>query len=439
MPFDSRKRENELLLRLDFLMAEAELRNTAPRKQIEQERFVLTQSCKDFVTVRNFYLDLLLRELTDATRDLEAPFKKCFEELSQQLGKSFGERLKNMGNPSAQAELFCMRAEYEEAAFLAGFKRMIEVGAKRDYLVRYDAVVKKQTEDLEILWADVVKQHANYDAVEKQIVDEMARVIAEAAAVAAERTATRGEKIMRVIDMGLQIPIPPGVSFLEWVEMALEGVKGGVTYWRGAKDQIPVRMERFRNSYRSEVGTTLVLFRNFRDQTQIFIDQFNYRRAEKENELGQLALDDFLKACPSEAQKLDVRLFVDEAKKLLQARYTAGKQRWDAFVIKHEFKFFGPVSLVTVEGLLSTSSWREKKLAVKHNDLHSLLGVWRNEIRDHKLIDVANKGAELKRMVGYLIEEMLKLQAALDEVRLALLEVERLNELRELDAKALSG
>ena len=372
MAFDSRKREGELVSRQDLLLAEAELTASAPASQISMDRTVLTHACKDYVTTRNFYLDLILREMAgNATTRLEESFKKIVDEVTVLIARTFSERLRNNGRPSPQAQLFCMRVEIEESAFVNGLKRVVEAAARRDYLVGYEEIVRKHAADLEVLWADVVKRHDNYDAIEREIVAEMARAVSEAAVVAAERTATTGEQILKVTDQLLQVPIPPLFAFREGIEVAVEFVKGVVTSLKTTRDQFPVRMERFKNAYRSETGTTLVLFKNFRHQTQEFIDKYNYREAEKKSEEGQAALEECHKACQTEAQKYDC-----------------------------------------------ASAWTMPR------------GI-------HTIIEIANRGGELKQLAGYLADEMVNLQRALEETMLAVNAIEQLNDGREQDAKAL--
>jgi hypothetical protein len=436
MAFESRKREEELLARLATLLTDAESKGIA-KTQIAQERMLLETACKEYIFSRNYHLERMLRRM-ETPPGYEDAIRNLAKGLDPIIGRIFGERLKTLGKNSPQAGQFCMQAENEEAAFVTGLKRVIDSAAKLDYLVSYEKKVKKQTEDLEIRWASVTKQHADYDAIEKQIADEMALQINNAAKEAAVQTATKGESMRRLLDAAVQTPIPPGVVLPQWVEVAIESVKIAVNYFNVTRDQLPARLQRFQDAYRSEVGTTLVLFKSFREETKQFIDEYGYQKADNENLAGQAALEDIYKACVTGGQRDDVRIFADEAKKFLQARYNTGKTTWDDFVKKHETKFFGAISPLNAEGLLATSAWRERKAAIKHMDLHSLLSAWRDETRNHKIIEVANRGAELKQLFGYLVDEMVKLQTALEETMKAVRDYERLNEQREQDAKSLA-
>ena len=435
MAFDSRAREKELLLRLDPLFAEAETKASAPPAQLKQDRIVLTQACKDYVTTRNFHLDLMLRQLETAVIDIEIPFKTQLTELTPFIGRTFAERIKNNGKPSPQAELFCMRVEIEEAAFLAGMKRVVVAATKRDYLMRYEKILRKHTEDLEVRWKSVIAQHAGYDETERRIAEEIGRTIAEAATEAAAQTSPRSESYARYLDiaLGLPIPLPDTLSTIRTF------AKSAVGYWRKVNDLFSYRQSLFKDAYKSEVSTTLVLFKDFRSETRRFIDEYNYEKAEKECESGEAALEELVNACPSPAQKEDLRLFVNEARLRLRERYNKGKWAWDDFVRKHDRKFFGAVVPHIKDELLSTTAWNERKRNMYHMNLHAMLKVWRDDNRHLKLVEIANQGAEVKQLVGYIVEEMVALKSALDSTMAAVFELERLNEAREQDARSLDS
>lgn len=433
MAFDSRVREKELLMRLDPLFAEAEAKTSAPPAQLKQDRIVLTQACKDYVTTRNFHLDLMLRQLETAVIDLENPFKIQLTELAPLIGRTFAERIKNNGKPSPQAELFCMRVEIEEAAFLAGMKRVVEAAAKRDYLHRYEKILKKHTEDLEVRWKSLIAQHASFDANEKSIVEEINRTIAEAATEAAAQTSPRAESYVRYLDIALSLPIP----LPETLSFIRTFAKNAVGYWRKVTDQFSYRQTLFKDAYKSEVGTTLVLFKDFRSETRRFIDDYNYEKAQKECEAGEAALEELVKASPAPGQKEDLRLFVNEARLRLRERFNQGKWAWDDFVRKHDRKFFGPIVPHIKDELLSTTAWNERKRNMYHMNLHALLKAWRDDNRHLKLVEIANLGGEAKQLVGYIVEEMVALKSALDATIAAMIELERLNDAREQDARSL--
>lgn len=433
MAYDSRAREKELLARLEPLFAEAEAKASAPPAQLKQDRFVLTQACKDYVTTRNFHLDVMLRQFETAVIDLEIPFKTQLTELTPFIGKTFAERIKNNGKPSPQAELFCMRVEIEEAAFLNGMKRVVEAAMRRDYLLRYAKILKKHTEDLDVRWQSVIAQHTNYDANEKRIADDIDKVIAEAATEAAAQTSPRGETYVRYLDIALNLPIP--------LPETLSGIrtiaKGAVGYWRKVTDQFSYRQTLFKEAYRSEVGTTLVLFKEFRSETRKFIDDYNYEKAQKECDAGEAALEELVNVSPAPGQKEDLRLFVNEARLRLRERFNQGKWAWDDFVRKHDRKFFGPIVPQIKDELLSTSAWQERKRRMYHMNLHAMLTAWRDDNRHLKLLEIANLGGEAKQMTGYIVEEMVALKSALDATIKAVHELERLNEARERDTQSL--
>lgn len=437
MGFDTRKREEELLSRLEPLLKEAEEKQTVPADQVVKERTLLQAACKDYVNSRNSFMAQMIDGMSSNNGDQENPYKNAINSLSPVVSRSFSERVKNVGTPSPQADLFCMRVEMEEATFMKALEQTVIAASKRDYLYKYEGIIKKQIEDLDKRWTEVTKAHQNYDAVEKQITDELTNLIKEASQAAAAKTATKGETAIRYIDTLLKLPTPPGVLG-DGAKAVLAVIKESVSYWKGKTDMFSSRLKQFQDAYKSEVGTTLVLFKDFREETQEFIDDFGYDKAEDEKEAGDSALNSFVSSCATDAQKSDATVFADEAKKALAAKLSIAKNIWDDFVKKNEKKFFGPVGPEIAEGLLSTSAWKDRKAALAHTSLHALLKEWRDESRNHQFIEIANKGGELQLLVQPLVDELVVLRAEWEKTMEAVWEFERLNEQREKDAQNLS-
>lgn len=439
MSFDPRKREEELLSKLEPLLKEAEEKQTVAKEQIEKERTMLRAACRDYLNSRNSFMNQMLEGLSSTYNDQENPFKNSISNLAPVVSRSFSERIKNVGTPSPQADLFCMRVEIEEATFMVALGHTVIAASKRDYLFKYEGIIKKQIEDLEKRWNEVKRAHENYDTVEKEIADALINVIKEAAQEAAAKTATKGETAVKVIDIGLKLPIPsPPGPLGELVTIAKEGLKIAINSWKAKNDFFSARMQQFQDAYKSEVGTTLVLFKDFREETKEFIDDFGYDKAQKESETGERALNDFISACATDGQKYDAGVFSDEAKKAIKAKLETGKRIWDEFVQKNEKKFFGPVGPEISEALLSLSAWKEKKSVMLYPNLYTLLKDWRDETRNHQFIEIANKGDELKVLVQPLVDELVNLNTVWEQTMQTLGKLEALDEQRNRDAQGLS-
>ncbi len=441
MPFESRRREQELLARIEPLYREAAAAGVAPKAQLDVEQTLLRRACMDYILARNRLLDDIWRALEAPAGNPREPLvRNILATLAPVAKRSFSERIRNLNAPTPQADLFCIRAENEEAAFFAGLPKVVEMASKRDLAAQYLVTVKKQSDDLEVRWKDLERQHGAHDEVQKRAADELLRMLSGAASAAAAKTATRNERIAKLLALVLRFPIEKLLPEVE-LRNALALLREAVKYWRAVYDMTPVRKQMLKGAYLSESGTTVVLYRDFHAETRRFIEAFGYDRLLlKECDRGETALEEFVAACPSEAQKADMRVFVDELRRFLRLRRDEGKSCWDEFVKRHERKFFGPMSPVNLEALLSDKAWSEREAVIvnTHDDLLSLLKAWRDEAKQHQFISAASQGEELRLLLAPVVQEFTELLAVW-ELNLRLEgELESLCEARENDVKSLS-
>jgi len=440
MPFEMRRREQEMLARIEPLYREAAAAGAAPKAQLDVEQTMLRRACSDYVVARNRLLDDIWRALeTPAGNPREPLVRNILATLAPVVKRSFSERLRNLGTPTPQADLFCIRVENEEAAFVAGLSKVVEMASKRDLAAQYLATVKKQADDLDVRWKDLERQHGAHDDVQKRAADELLKVLSGAASAAAAKTATRNERIAKLLELVLRFPIDKLLPDVE-LKNALALLREAVKYWRAIYDMTPVRKQMLKGAYLSESGTTVVLYRDFHAETRRFIEAFGYDRLSKDCERGEAALEEFVAACPSEAQKADMRVFIDELKRFLRLRRDEGKSCWDDFVKRHERKFFGPMSPANLEALLSDKAWSEREAVIvnTHDNLLSLLRVWRDETKQHQFISAGSQGEELRLLLAPVAQEFAELLAVW-ELNLRLEgELESLCDVRENDVKSLS-
>lgn len=444
MGYDARKREEELLARIGPLYREALAAGSAPPAQLEMEQALLRAACRDYLNYRNKLLDDIWRTFDPARGvPIEQAVKTIVACLVPVPKTHFTGRLRNNARPSPQADLFCIRAENEEAMFLAGLSKVVEMASKRDRAVAYRATVAKQVEDLDVRWKDLERQHGYHDDSQKRVAAELQRLLDEAAITAAARAATRNEKIMRTLGIVINTPgvdkLVPG-DLGDLLKVFHEGVKVAVKMWQSMWDLTSARKRMLQDGYRSESGTTLVLYRDFQAETRRFMEVFGYELLLKECGRGEAAVEEFVAACPTEAQKTDMRVFVDELKRVLRLRRDEAKGGWDDFVKRHSSKFFGPMSPENLELFLSDKSWqeREKVLVNKHEHLLGLLRAWRDDTKEHYFISLSTRSEELKLLLAPIVAEFGNL-IGVWELNMKLAgELASLCDDRENDVKSLS-
>ena len=439
MPFEARTREQELLARIGPLYREAAAANVAPKAQLDVEQTMLRRACMDYVLSRNRLLDDIWRVLDAPAGNPREPLvRNILATLAPLAKRGFSERIRNLSAPTAQADLFCIRAENEEAAFFAGLSKVVEMASKRDLAAQYLAAVKKQADDLDVRWKDLERQHGVHEEAQKRTADELLKMLSGAAAAAAAKTATRNEQIVKALAILLKLPIEKLLPEIE-LKNALNLLREAVKYWRAVYDMTPVRKQMLRSAYLSEAGTTVVLYRDFHAETRRFIEAFGYERLLKECGRGEAALEEFVAACPSDGQKADMRIFVDELKRVLRLRRDEGKACWDDFVKRHERKFFGPMSPQNLEAMLSDKAWHERENLIvnTHENLLSLLSAWRDEAKQHQFISMSSQGEELRLLLAPVVQEFVEL-IRVWELNLRLEgELESLCDDRENDVRSL--
>jgi hypothetical protein len=147
-----------------------------------------------------------------------------------------------------------------------------------------------------------------------------------------------------------------------------------------AKDSAEYRksLERLQEGIRGERGGVYVLMRETRQDTDRFLKENQFPHAKVAYEDAKQALDKVRAAATGSGTQQDLS---ELSQKLLDKLSTHLKETetvQNAFVSKHEKKFFGPVGPDIKSALLELEQWREWESQFKAQDLDAKLREFRN-------------------------------------------------------------
>lgn len=412
MSFDSRERADELVERLKELMEEAE-DDGVPEDQLARERKVLEAAISDYVSSRNAFLDAMLSLVVDdSPGERRQAWTNAAANFGPVAGRTFGDRIDELDNASEQARRFCAQAEDDEAEFVAALANAKDLGEARDFLVRYLASVTAQGQRLEEAWDEALDEQHDHAEEQRRLVQEAERVMEKAARTAAERGRELAERIASAVNLlntalaiagaGTKLIAPQLAEVLAAINNT---VKQLLAEFNLLNPALRDRLDAYRKQLRTDTDVMVVLLKQYRDETQEFIEQFGYEYMLDKAEAADDALSRLLAGCATDGQKADAAAFVDVARRANQARRDAGQKVWDDFVKKHERKFMGVLGPSEKAELLGGTDWDEELKDLQHPHLLSFLEEWRDRSRTQILL---TKAEQLRLLVGPLADDLVE-------------------------------
>jgi hypothetical protein len=358
----------------------------APLNAPPAEQPVLKQAIIDWSVKRAEHLNALLDVLEEDTKDPRTDKWKSRVSALKDALSTFCKTDTRLPQPATAASLaFVLREAIAETDFVEAIEAALLAAQTRDALTRYIAVVREQTEILETKWGGVIAPHKSYEAQELAVIEQVQTMLTEVARdvgalhtqlkqAVATSVKTAGDAISQMPEGGAdKIEVPLNNE----IQMAGQAVDR----WQYLKTGMDTQETRFQSYFREELGGPLLLFQDFREDTKEFIDEFGYQKLSEDVEKAKAALDPIRSSGTTPANLKDGELFANAAKLLLQGHLNNAKKAWDAFVTKHEGKFFGPIKPEFSKALLDRDQFEQKYDRLQAADLHSLAQMWRDSSR----------------------------------------------------------
>src|SRR6266545_4886953 len=305
----------------------------APPLTAEIETKALLPAAIEWGDARSEHLDALCRILReqDGTSSAEA-WKHRTDEMRSDLAK-FAEALRSVSNPSDWARNYVQSNTAADEKFVAAVERARVAAEARDYMVGYLKTLREETENLETKWQKVVSEHGTYQQQEAAVIEQVERLIRDAAAQAQDLDAKMRQLIGDAVAKAKQAldPLPTsgadaaGIPGDDVIQVAGLGIETFRALAAGIEDQ---RM-RFESYFRQETGSVLFLFHDFRETTKNFIDNYGYAKVQEQ-----------------------------------------------------EQKFFGPVGPDLAKALLDRDLFSQKYERLQADNLNRLAEMWRSNARE---------------------------------------------------------
>jgi hypothetical protein len=384
----------------------------------EADLALLRGAVEAWIKARSQHLNALLQLLKDPAVKPQADAWKTRTGAFKADLKKFGSVLASNSKASVWARSFMSVNTAAEEKFAGALEKAVIAAQARDYMTVYLQTVHQQMNYLEIKWNAVLSRHQSYKQREEAAIDEVKKLISEAAAKARDletkMVTAVGDTVVKI--KGLIERLPEGGADAVQIPANNEVVIAGhaTEVFRLFAMGVETQRSRFESYFREEIGSVLFLFRDFREDTKEFIDKFGYKQVLKREEEARRALDAFeSSAATSSGNKIDAEQFADAARILVKGHANNAKKTWDGFVTKHEKKFFGPVGPNIAKALLDREVFETKYERLQAENLHQLAEKWRSNIRevwDVDLSGIPDKVADRYRKL--LVEKM----RSLDEI-----------------------
>jgi hypothetical protein len=382
--------------------------------EIEKERAALPGPVLALQAARTNVLMSLVKALQEASPskdDQVSEWRNRVSAYKDAVGRFSNDALRNISTPTVFALAFVQRTATAEAKLVEVLAKAETAARSRDYIVKYQEVVSQQTKNLETKWNEIVSQHKSFEQQEKAAVEDLERLITEAALKAKEfyekAARTTANAVVAAKDAPESVPGNDILSIL-----------GNVIDWyRTFTGDYDRKRSQFERYFREEAGSVMFLFKDFREDTQEFIEKYGYKKMLDEAEEARRALAEVNSSgAATPAGRADVEAFVKDAIEAIGKLRDAAQKVWDDFAKKHEKKFFGAVGPDVKKALLDRDMWEKKYERLVAINLHSLLEQWRNGSREYFNVDMSGLKPEVRdALKDYLANRIRELHSVVSQ------------------------
>lgn len=405
MAFEERGKELEQSIRTNVPAGGADSR----------EEKALIDAAKQWGSARAEHLDallLILRE-QDGTASSEA-WKDRAAKLRSDLD-TFSKALGSVSDPAEWARTVVASNVAADDKLVAAVERAVIAAEVRDTMVGYLDTMSDEMEILEAKWSRLEDEHEAFLAVQLQPFEEVEKDVSAKLAEMRDLSVRMKDTILDWVEKSKELyegmpeggPDTAGIPFDNEAKVAGLVVQG----FRALAAGIETQRMRFERYMREETSSVLFVFGATRDDTKRFIEKYSYRFIEDEEKEASNALGDISSSGgTSNGNRTDADHFVDAARILIRGHSNNAKNAWDAFVLEHEEKFFGPVAPNIEKALFDRAVFEERYERLRPHDLLDLAEMWRNDYRLTWDVDFTGvpvkQTEEFKKQVGQQMREL---------------------------------
>lgn len=264
----------------------------------------------------------------------------------------------------------------EEQAWVSALS-VLETAAYRDDLIQLKLRLDNMTTLLEDKWKELLDDDGQLDQEERAAIAAISETYGRTAREmrdARERTRGYLNTLADVAANDMVGSFIPGVLG-DIVGMLAQTVKAYNDY-RSAVETMQTQLKELS----AQELKLLEGFLTTRKDTQLFVEQngLDVMKAHYADADGELRA---FTGVGTSAQRRDAEEFADQVRGALSEHVSEGESTFNAFVTRHQGKFFGPVAPDIEEALLETQVWlaEGEDAESRGRDLQELLRAWRDD------------------------------------------------------------
>lgn len=385
------------------------------RLEAGDERDAFLEAVEEYIDERNDALsDLVDLILNPSESEQEGAWRSIVSDLGYLPG------LADADDDLESSEALYLYDEFieQEEEWVSALS-VLETAAYRDDMVALRIRLVNMTHLLETKWQGFLNDDGAIDEKQYQALADIYGILSEMAGQSDGKRKAVRDSIQVVADLLGQVDVIPG-SVPGEVASAITQAIGVIGETVKIYNEYATAVEEIRPKVRELAGQELgllVLFNETRKDTQLFVDQNGYDVMKDLFDEAVEELDDF-EDVGTDGQQEDAGIVVEALVDALEDRLAEGGDVYNAFVAKHNLKFFGPVGPDIREYLVDTKAWLADTERVNDLDLEDVLSAWRSDLNSFFGVSLSASGItdyERQFLQEQLRNDLAALQREIDE------------------------
>lgn len=385
------------------------------RLEAGDERDAFLEAVEEYIDERNDALsDLVDLILNPSESEQEGAWRSIVSDLGYLPG------LADADDDLESSEALYLYDEFieQEEEWVSALS-VLETAAYRDDMVALRIRLVNMTQLLETKWQGFLNDDGAIDEKQYQALADIYGILSEMAGQSDGKRKAVRDSIQVVADLLGQVDVIPG-SVPGEVASAITQAIGVIGETVKIYNEYATAVEEIRPKVRELAGQELgllVLFNETRKDTQLFVDQNGYDVMKDLFDEAVEELDDF-EDVGTDGQQEDAGIVVEALVDALEDRLAEGGDVYNAFVAKHNLKFFGPVGPDIREYLVDTKAWLADTERVNDLDLEDVLSAWRSDLNSFFGVSLSASGItdyERQFLQEQLRNDLAALQREIDE------------------------
>jgi hypothetical protein len=408
-----------------------------------EEVSAMSRGIDDYNRQRQQCLTDLLAQFKDRSTNFDSQVSMWHSRVAgcRREAPRLTDAIKNASGAQPKALDFANSLSAEEDAF---FDAMLEaeVAEQRLLIVRSRAYILEETTLLDERWRTLDSTDNDIDSQERKVREEVSSILDRAFADVDTQHRTNKEKLVNGVNKVVQFtenykdPITTLLSTLTGSDLSAlkealgyltgevaKGVDNASQIYLKTNPEVTARTVSFNALLQSERGGVYLLFNQFREETQRFVEQNGFDKAKDAYNNASNALRQWSSKGTS-GQRSDADAFTRDLLAALGVHLSETETAFNDLVSRHKGKFFGPISPEIKEALTEKRAAEDWERAFKSEDLESKLRKWRDQANTFYTVDLSGlRSVDRDYLRGLLrdqIDNLLKAQDATAETLTAI-------------------